>query len=186
MDARIKDFWKDLPPAQRSALVKTREAIAAALPGAGVEISWGMPTFRVGKDIVISLTGFKEHNSLFPGSVVASLLTTELAAYTVTKGTIHFAKDKPFPTPLLKKILKARIAQINESYPRSTGQVFEYYDNGYTKASGKVKNGELHGNWKWFRRDGSLMRSGSFTNGEQSGKWTTYTADGAVVKVTNF
>ena len=41
------------------------------------------------------------------------------------------------------------------------------------------------GHWKWYRKDGSLMRSGSFEGGKQVGKWTTYDKHGAVYKVTH-
>lgn len=124
-----------------------------------------MPTFRIGPDIVMSLTGFKNHNSLFPGSALIDLLHKELAGYETSKGTVHFPKDKPFPAPLLKKLLKARIEQINDSYPRASGVSREYFDNGQLKAEGKYKNGELHGVWTWFRKDGSVLRSTTYKDG---------------------
>jgi hypothetical protein len=46
--------------------------------------------------------------------------------------------------------------------------------------------GEQHGDWEWFRSDGSRMRTGSFDRGTQVGVWTTYDRDGAVVKRTRF
>jgi antitoxin component YwqK of YwqJK toxin-antitoxin module len=48
-----------------------------------------------------------------------------------------------------------------------------------------MKDGELHGDWQWWRRDGSLQRSGRFDRGRQVGTWTTYGRDGAVVKTTD-
>ena len=42
----------------------------------------------------------------------------------------------------------------------------------------------MHGNWEWFRKDGSKMRTGAFDNGVQVGEWTTYDRSGRVVKVT--
>ena len=175
-----------LPAPQRSALDRTADLIAAALPGAEECIAWGMPTFRVGSDNVISLSGFAQHNSLFPGSEVAITLAAQLRDYTVTKGTIHFDRDAPFPAPLLRRIVKVRIDEINASYPRASGLVREYYDNGWLKAEGKVKDGDLHGRWSWYRRDGSLLRTGQFRLGTQVGDWTTYTRDGTAAKTTSF
>ena len=63
-------------------------------------------------------------------------------------------------------------------------EVIKYAD-GTTKAHGQRLNGELHGAWKFFRIDGSLMRSGSFDRGRQIGAWKTYTRDGALVKSTD-
>ncbi|NDH28723.1 MAG: hypothetical protein EBX81_05330 [bacterium] len=60
------------------------------------------------------------------------------------------------------------------------------YGDGKTKARGQRLNGELHGAWKFFRLDGSLMRSGTFNRGRQVGVWSTYTRDGALVKSTDF
>jgi len=44
----------------------------------------------------------------------------------------------------------------------------------------------MHGPWKFFRRDGTLMRSGLFENGKQIGLWRTFDKTGKVVKETNF
>lgn len=44
----------------------------------------------------------------------------------------------------------------------------------------------MHGAWKFFRKDGSLMRTGEFKLGEQVGIWKTYDRSGNSVKETNF
>jgi antitoxin component YwqK of YwqJK toxin-antitoxin module len=46
--------------------------------------------------------------------------------------------------------------------------------------------GEMHGEWRWFRTDGSLMRSGSFDRGRQIGVWRTFDRAGRLVKETDF
>jgi antitoxin component YwqK of YwqJK toxin-antitoxin module len=60
------------------------------------------------------------------------------------------------------------------------------YGDGTTKAQGQRLNNQMHGAWKFFRLDGSLMRSGTFDRGRQVGMWNTYTRDGALVKSTDF
>jgi antitoxin component YwqK of YwqJK toxin-antitoxin module len=60
------------------------------------------------------------------------------------------------------------------------------YDNGNPKQRGLRLDGEMHGDWEFFRRDGSLMRSGSFDRGRQVGVWRTYDRSGSVVKETTF
>jgi antitoxin component YwqK of YwqJK toxin-antitoxin module len=62
----------------------------------------------------------------------------------------------------------------------------ETFDNGNVKLRGSHLDGEMHGAWEFFRRDGSLMRSGSFDRGRQIGVWRTYDRSGAVVKATDF
>ena len=51
-------------------------------------------------------------------------------------------------------------------------------------AKGAKLDGELHGYWEWFRKDGTKMRSGHFDRGVKVGEWTTYDKSGNVYKVT--
>jgi uncharacterized protein YdhG (YjbR/CyaY superfamily) len=172
---------------QAKALQTTRERIAAALPGAVQVISYGMPTFKVDGVAVVGFDGFKGHNSLFPysGSVVA-LVADARPQWAVSRGTIQFPVAQAFPAALLRRVIATRIAEINAGYPKSGGQTKEFYDNGRLKASGRMRAGQLHGAWRWWRRDGSLMRTGSFRDGARAGEWTTYDRDGRPVRTTRF
>jgi antitoxin component YwqK of YwqJK toxin-antitoxin module len=60
------------------------------------------------------------------------------------------------------------------------------YDNGNPRHTGETVDGQMHGPWEFFRKDGSLMRSGSFDHDRQIGTWTTFDRSGAIVKVTEF
>ncbi len=62
----------------------------------------------------------------------------------------------------------------------------ERYDDGGLKLRGTHLAGEMHGDWAFYRRDGSLMRSGAFDRGRQVGTWRTFDRSGAVVKETIF
>jgi uncharacterized protein YdhG (YjbR/CyaY superfamily) len=48
---------------------------------------------------------------LFPTAAVIEEFRSELKGFSTTKGTIHFPTDKPLPTALVKKLVKARVAQ---------------------------------------------------------------------------
>jgi antitoxin component YwqK of YwqJK toxin-antitoxin module len=61
-----------------------------------------------------------------------------------------------------------------------------YYDNGGVRYRGFQLDGEMHGDWKFLRKDGSVMRSGRFENGKQVGTWRTFDRSGRVVKETDF
>ena len=127
--------------------------IAAELPTATQVIKYGIPTFMIEGVAIIGFDGFKMHNSVFPYSGSTNLmLAKELAGYEQTKGSIHFALDKRFPKPLLKKIIKARITQINASYPKRTGEYLEFYGNGVLRAIGKMKADKLHGDGSGFAK----------------------------------
>lgn len=62
----------------------------------------------------------------------------------------------------------------------------ERYDNGKLRFEGANLNGKMHGAWKFYRRDGSVMRTGKFENGKQIGIWRTFDARGKIVKETDF
>jgi hypothetical protein len=58
------------------------------------------------------------------------------------------------------------------------------HKDGSLWAKGRKLDGEMHGYWEFFRRNGTRLRSGHFDRGVQVGEWTTYDAQGAVYKVT--
>lgn len=184
--AAITRHLADYPPAQRRALAGIRAALIKLLPGADEVIAWSMPSYRVDGDLVLSFSGFADHNSLFPGAGVVAAMRTELPSYPSTKGTIHLPRDTAPPLTALRTVVRARIEEINASYPKSSGVTKEFYDNGFLKHRGRMKDGAMHGAWEFFRRDGSLMRSGRFDRGEQVGPWTTYDRTGRPHRVTDF
>jgi uncharacterized protein YdhG (YjbR/CyaY superfamily) len=55
---------------------------------------------------------------LFPTASVIEAFKNELKGFSTSKGTIHFPTDKPLPTALVKKLVRARVAQ-NESKKRN-------------------------------------------------------------------
>jgi uncharacterized protein YdhG (YjbR/CyaY superfamily) len=96
-------------------LNKLRATIRSVVPPGTTEgISYGIPTFKYNGGLV-AFAAFKNHCSFFPmGSSVLDAFAKELKDFRVTKGTLHFPLDKPLPATLVKKIVRARIAQ-NES-----------------------------------------------------------------------
>ena len=61
-----------------------------------------------------------------------------------------------------------------------------FHADGSPWARGWTLDGEEHGDWEWFRKDGTRMRSGSFDRGRQVGLWTTYDKAGDPYKETRF
>lgn len=174
----VDDLLNSFPESQSRALWGVHNTLQELLPQATIDMSWGMPTFRCEGIIITSLLGFTHHNSLFPGPEAIDLVGDALAGYVTTKGTIHFDKEKAPPKAFLKKVVTARIAAINASYPKKSGEFLELYNNGVVKARGRYRNDHMHGDWTFYRTDGTLMRSGSFVDGKQSGVWTTYDRQG--------
>ena len=144
---------------QRSALRATADVIRAALPGAVEVMSYGMPTFKLGGEdgpAIVGLDGFTKHNSLFPYSgSVAQEFAAELAGYPQTKGSIHFDLPTPFPRALLRRILKARLAEINAGYPKKSGEYRSFHSNGFLRESGRMRGDRKVGTWTTYDRDGN-------------------------------
>ena len=108
----IDAYLARVPEPALSTLQKTRASIRAALPSAASEtISYKIPAFRHG-EIVIWFAAFADHCSLFPTGRVIEQFKDDLKPYTISKGTIQFPTDKPLPATLIKKMVKARLAQI--------------------------------------------------------------------------
>lgn len=108
----VEQYLAAVPEPARGTLQKMRAMIrAAAGPEATEAISYGMPAFRY-KGALVSYAAFTNHCSFFPMN--ASLIEQfgeELAGYSTAKGTIRFPLDKPLPAPLVKKMVRARMAE---------------------------------------------------------------------------
>jgi uncharacterized protein YdhG (YjbR/CyaY superfamily) len=115
----VEEYLERVPEPARTTLEKVRAVIRSVVPAEATEvISYGIPTFRY-KGSLIAFGAFKDHCSLFPmGSSAIEQFCEELKGYQISKGTIHFALDKPLPTALIKKIVKARLAQNEERKSR--------------------------------------------------------------------
>jgi len=107
----VDEYLACVPEPGRTTLNKVRAVIRSVVPPETTEvISYGIPTFKH-KRAVVAYGAFSDHCSLFPmGSAAIVRFANELKGYQVTKGTIHFPLDKPLPAALLKKIVKARLA----------------------------------------------------------------------------
>jgi uncharacterized protein YdhG (YjbR/CyaY superfamily) len=185
MGNEIDAYLAAQPEPQRATLAAMRGIIGGLVPRAEEGIAYGAPAWRVDGTAIAGITGSARHCSYLPhsGEVVA-LLGDALAGYDVAKGTVRFAVGTPLPRALVRRLLTTRL-RLESMTTDGKGFVRDFYDDGGLKAKGKRKDGELHGTWQWWRRDGSLLRSGSFDRGRQVGEWTTYGRDSRPVKVTD-
>jgi uncharacterized protein YdhG (YjbR/CyaY superfamily) len=107
----IDEYLAGVPEPARSTLNRIRKAIRAAAPRETTEtISYRMPAFMY-KGILMWFAAFDDHCSLFPSAAVIEAFKDDLKAFSTSKGTIRFPKDKPLPVSLVKKLVKARVAQ---------------------------------------------------------------------------
>jgi uncharacterized protein YdhG (YjbR/CyaY superfamily) len=108
----IDQYLARVPEPGRGTLKKIRAAIKAAAPQDATEtISYGIPAFRH-KEVLIWFAAFADHCSLFPTGAMIEKFKYELRGYTISKGTVQFPLNKPLPSHLVKKMVKARVAYI--------------------------------------------------------------------------
>ena len=107
----VDEYLERVPEPARTTLKKVRAVIRSVAPPEATEgISYGIPTFKY-KGMLASFAAFSDHCSLFPGAGPTIEFKNELKNFQTSKGTIRFAPNKPFPASLLKKLMKARIAE---------------------------------------------------------------------------
>jgi uncharacterized protein YdhG (YjbR/CyaY superfamily) len=110
----VDEYLAGIPEPARSTLTKMRAIIRSAVPPEAIEtISYGIPTFKY-KGSLVWFAAFSDHCSLFPTASVIDAFKNELNTYETSKGTIRFPVDKPLPPALLKKLVKARVAQVKD------------------------------------------------------------------------
>ena len=114
----VDDYLAGVPQPARGTLNKIRATIrSAAAPDATEVISYGIPAFKH-KGVLIWFAAFSNHCSLFPTAAVIEKFKSELKGFTISKGTIQFPTDKPLPVALVRKMVKARVAQIESKKRR--------------------------------------------------------------------
>lgn len=112
----IDSYLATLDSAKRSALEKLRQAIAAAAPDAEEGVSYGLPAFRLNGRPLVCFKASANHCSFFPMSpAVIRAHAPDLTGFETSKGTIRFSPDASLPAALVKKIVKARIAELNQA-----------------------------------------------------------------------
>ena len=107
----VDNYLAAVPEEVRKALSKLRNTIKSVVPNATEVISYQVPTFR-DQGSLVAYAAFPKHCSFFVMSLaVMAAHKDELKSYDTSKGTIRFPADTPLPESLVKKIVKARIAE---------------------------------------------------------------------------
>jgi uncharacterized protein YdhG (YjbR/CyaY superfamily) len=108
----VDEYIAAAPEPARSRLKEMRAAIRSEVPAEAVEIiSYRIPAFKT-KKVLVWYAGFSKHCSLFPTASVIEEFRDELGGFTVSKGTVQFPIEQASPTALIKKLVKARVAQV--------------------------------------------------------------------------
>ena len=112
----VDDYLAAAPEDKQATLRKLRQTIKAAAPKASESVAYGIVGYKLERKPVIYFGYWKAHYSLYGmGSRVTKAHAAELKDYLLSKGTIRFPADKPLPTRLVTKMVKARVAEIEKA-----------------------------------------------------------------------
>lgn len=114
----IDTYIAGFPPEVQEALEQVRATIKKAAPDAVETISYGIPTFDLGKTHLVHFAGFKNHLGFYPAPVGMETFKSEFSAYKTGKGSVQFPLDQPMPLDLITRIVAFRIKDVLDTAAR--------------------------------------------------------------------
>jgi len=106
----IDDYIAGHPPAIRKRLSAMRRTIRKHAPDAEERISYRIPTFYLGGNLV-HFAAFERHVGFYPGAAGIAAFRKALAGYNSAKGSVQFPHDEPLPLELVAEIVRFRVVQ---------------------------------------------------------------------------
>lgn len=112
----VNEYLAAAPKRERAALQKIRRTIKATAPDAVEGMAYGLAGYKYRGRSLVYFGYWTTHCSLYGvGNGVIDAHSKELKNYDKTKGTIKFTADAPLPEPLVRKLVKWRMAYIDKS-----------------------------------------------------------------------
>ena len=99
----IREYIDSQDESIRPRLNALYDTIRTAIPEAEERLSWGMPTFWKGRNI-IHFAPAKNHIGLYPGAEAVAFFAPRLAEYKTSKGAIRLPYDRELPAELLTRL----------------------------------------------------------------------------------
>lgn len=110
----VDDYLKKLPSEQQAVLENVRQSIQAMSPEITELISYGIPSFKYRGRQFVAFAAYPTHcNFLIMSYALMDTYKSDLKRFETDKATIRFTVDKPLPSSLLNKLVKARMAEID-------------------------------------------------------------------------
>jgi uncharacterized protein YdhG (YjbR/CyaY superfamily) len=111
----IDEYLAEVSEEKRATLQALRRVIKTAAPKAEECISYGLPAFRLNGRPLVAFAAWANHCAFYPMSATTlEAHKSELEDFDTSKGTIRFQPGKALPARLVRKLVKARIAENAE------------------------------------------------------------------------
>lgn len=107
----VDAYLAGVPEDKRDALEELRELVKAAAPESFETISYGIPTFNY-QGPLVAFSASRNHCGFHLMSpAVMEAFREELEPYKTGTATVRFTPAKPLPAALVKRLVKARMAE---------------------------------------------------------------------------
>ena len=113
MATSIDEYIAEFPAPVAERLTHMRATIREHAPDAVEKISYRMPTYHLGENLV-HFAGFANHVGFYPGPSGIAAFDDALASYVRAKGSVQFPHDRPLPLDLVARIVTFRVAEVRE------------------------------------------------------------------------
>ena len=118
----VEDYLAELPDEQQATLKRVRTSILAAAPEAVESIAYGMPVYKCRGKVLTYIGAAKKHCAIYGMAAVFAAHKGDLRRYDVSKGTVRFPVGKPPPASLVRKLIRARVAEIEAAGGGKSGR----------------------------------------------------------------
>ena len=111
--AQRREYLASLPPPVRKRMNEIRDIVRDLAPDAVEVFSYRIPGFKLNGKALVWYAAFTHHTSLYPMTAdIRRAHAAALKGYKMSTGTVQFPLDRPLPVALVKRLVKARIAEV--------------------------------------------------------------------------